>query len=71
MKKYRVALTRTYLITITANDKEDAKRLSEFYIGDCPDSSIKKDRSEFNFLIEDIEMMYNNAEEILDENDLL
>ena len=65
MKTYKVALTRTYLVTINATDEEKAKRLSEFFIGDCPDSSNEKDRSEFNFSIENIEMMYNEAMEIL------
>ena len=65
MKTYKVALTRTYLVTISATDEEKAKRLSEFFIGDCPDSSNEKDRSEFNFSIENIEMMYNEADEIL------
>ena len=65
MKTYKVALTRTYLVTISATDEEKAKRLSEFFIGDCPDSSNEKDRSEFNFSIENIEMTYNEADEIL------
>lgn len=69
MKTYKVALTRTYLVTINATDEEKAKRISEFFIGDCPDSSNEKDRSEFNFSIENIEMMYNEAGEILDIDD--
>lgn len=69
MKTYKVALTRTYLVTINATDEEKAKRISEFFIGDCPDSSNEKDRSEFNFSIENIEMMYNEAGEILDIED--
>ena len=71
MNTYKVALTRTYMVTIKAENSEKAARLSEFFIGDCPDSSIKKDKSEFNFLIEDIEMMYNNAEAIFDEDNLV
>jgi hypothetical protein len=52
-------------VTINATDEEKAKRLSEFFIGDCPDSSNAKDRSEFDFSIENIEMMYNEAQDIL------
>ena len=69
MKTYKVALTRTYLVTINATDEEKAKKLSEYFIGDCPDSSNEKYRSEFNFSIENIEMMYNEAGEILDIDD--
>jgi len=68
MNTYKVALTRTYLVTIKAENSEKAARLSEFFIGDCPDSSNEKNRSEFNFLIEDIEVMYNNADEVFDED---
>ncbi len=51
-------------MTINATDEEKATRLSEFFIGDCPDSSNEKDRSENNFSIENSEMMYNEAKEI-------
>ncbi len=66
MKTYKVALTRTYLVSIKAENEEQAKRLSEFYLGDCPDRSNMKDRLESKFIIDDIEMVYNEAEEILD-----
>ena len=64
MNTYKIALTRTYLVTIKAENKEKATRLSEFFIGDCPDRSNDKDRSEFNFLIEDIETVYNEAQQV-------
>lgn len=64
MKTYKVALTRTYLVSIKAETEEQAKRLSEFYLGDCPDYSNEKDRLENKFSIEDIEMVYNEAGEI-------
>jgi hypothetical protein len=66
MKTYKVALTRTYLVSIKAENEVQAKRLSEFYLGDCSDHSNKKDRLEKNFIIEDIEMVYNEAEEVID-----
>lgn len=44
MKTYKVALTRTYLVSIKTENKEQVKRLSEFYIGDCPDRSSIQDR---------------------------
>jgi len=64
MKTYKVALTRTYLVSIKAENEEKAKRFSEFFLGDCPDLSNKKDRSEHKYSIEEIEMVYNEANEI-------
>lgn len=69
MKTYKVALTRTYLVSIKTENKEQVKRLSEFYIGDCPDRSSIQDRLKKKFIIEDIEMIYNEAEEVLDVED--
>lgn len=69
MKTYKVALTRTYLVSIKAKSREQAKRFSEFYLGDCPDHSTKKDRMEHNFSIGEIEMVYNDAGEIVSVTD--
>lgn len=65
MKTYKIALTRTYLVSIKAETEEKAKRFSEFYLGDCPDLSNKEEQLEKNFSVEDIEMVYNEAEEIV------
>lgn len=69
VKTYKVDLARTYLVSIKAETEEDAMRFSEFYLGDCPDPSNEKDRLEKNFCIEDIEMVYNEATEIIDIED--
>lgn len=65
MKTYKVGLTRTYIVTINAENEERAKRLSEFYLGDCPDLSSEKERKDRNFYIQDIEMVYNEANEVI------
>lgn len=65
MKTYKVALTRTYLVSIRAETKEMAKSFSEFYLGDCADLSTKKEQLERNFLIKNIELVYNEANEIM------
>jgi len=65
MKTYKVALTRTYLVSIKAKTEERAKRLSEFYLGDFPDLSNKKEQLEHNFSIENIVMVSNEAFEIV------
>ncbi|WKZ22705.1 MAG: hypothetical protein QY305_03500 [Candidatus Brocadiaceae baterium WH-1] len=59
MKTYKVALTRTYFVSIQARDEEQAKRLSEYYLGDCPDLSKEKDQIDMEFSIKEIEMVYN------------
>ncbi len=65
MKIYKVALTRSYLVSIQAENEEQAKRFSEYYLGGCTDLSAKKDQIEKKFYIEDIEMVYNEANEII------
>lgn len=68
MKLYKVALNRTYIVSIEAENKERAKRFSEFFIGNCPDLSTQIDRSEKNFAIDDIELVVNDATEIIESN---
>jgi hypothetical protein len=63
MKKYEVLLARSYMVTIQAKDKKQARRYAEFFIGDCPDLSMPKDRRERNFRIEGIKMVFNEAYE--------
>ncbi|MFQ5712630.1 MAG: hypothetical protein ACE5GU_01190 [Candidatus Scalinduaceae bacterium] len=65
MKTHKVALTRTYLVSIKAETEEKAKMFSEFYLGDCPDLSNTKEQLEKKFSVEYIEMVYNEAEEIV------
>ena len=68
MKTYKVALTRTYFVTIKAQSDERAKVLSEFYLGDCQDLSTLKERKSRKFKIKNIEIVYNNADEVFIEN---
>ena len=64
MKTFKIALTRTYLVTVKAESEDRAKQFSEYYLGDCPDLSDEKEQREKGFSIEDIEMVYNEADEI-------
>lgn len=66
MKTFKVALTRSYIVSIKAENEERGKSFSEFYLGNCPDLSTQKDRSEKNFAIEDIELIANDATEIIE-----
>ena len=65
MKTYKVALTRAYIVTIEAENEEKAKLYSEYYLGDYPDLSTDKDRIEKSFKIKDLEMVCNDAYEII------
>jgi len=66
MKTYKVVLARTYIVSINAENEEQAKSFSEFYLGDCPDLSTRSDRLEKNFSFDDIELVLNDATEILE-----
>ena len=63
MRKYKVALTRVYFVTVRAANMEKAKDVVEFYLGDCPDRSNETHRREEKFKIEDIELALNEAYE--------
>ena len=65
MKIFKVALTRTYIVSIKAENEENAKSYSEFYLGDFPDLSTQKDRTDKTFAIQDLELVINNATEII------
>jgi hypothetical protein len=61
MKKYLVSLVRDYGIVIKAKNEEEAMRCAEFFVGGEKDLSQKKDREEYKFRIETIEMTNNDA----------
>jgi hypothetical protein len=61
MKKFTVALTKSYEIEVEANNVEDAKKLTELFTGDITDISTEEDRKKYNFKINNIECTYNDA----------
>lgn len=69
MRTYKVALTRTYLVSIKAENEEHAKAFSEYYLGDCTDLSNKREQVDKNFSIAEIELVYNEANEIVSTED--
>ncbi|MEW6029344.1 MAG: hypothetical protein ACOYZ8_13380 [Chloroflexota bacterium] len=57
MPTYKIGLARTYLVTIQAENLEDAKRLTGFL---CEtDLSIPAEREEHKFTIGEIELLEN------------
>jgi hypothetical protein len=61
MKAFKVVLTKSYIVTIKAEDEEKAKRYSEFFTGDIQDISSIQHRKKFNFEIEEIDCKMNEA----------
>ena len=68
MKAFRVSLTKSYLVDINAENKDDAKRLAEYFTGDVSDISDEKHRAEYNFNIEEIECVMNEAFDVEESN---
>lgn len=72
MKRFNVNLIRGYNVLIEAENEEQAKRIVELFIGDPKDDSNAKEKAEFNFHIDEIELTMNEAleaeEVILNDN---
>lgn len=64
MPTFDVSLGRSFIVTIDAKSSEQAARLAELYIG-YMDESNAKDRKRFRFQIQQIEMTYNDAIEVV------
>ena len=61
MKTYRVELTKSYLVTVSAKTKKQARRVCEFYTNDIQDISTIENRKKEKFLIENIECTVNET----------
>jgi hypothetical protein len=64
MKKYKVLLTRDYIVDIKANNEDEAKECAEFFVSGGLDASTKIDQQKYNFEIERIKPVTNNAFEV-------
>jgi len=64
VKTFNVMLTRTYRVTIEAEDENSASELVEFYLGDPEDKSTEKEQAQQKFNIQEIEMTMNEAFEV-------
>ena len=67
MKNFKIALHRDYIIDIKAKNEGEAKFLAEYVIGGEKDISTEKEKMKFKFKIEEIEMVTNDAFEIIDD----
>jgi hypothetical protein len=71
MKTFRVSLTKSFLVTINAENEQDARHFAEFYTSDVKDISTDKDRQNEKFVIEEIECKINEGfevEEVISQN---
>ncbi len=64
MKTYEVALTKSYIIKIQAENELKAKEFSEFFTNDVQNISTNLDEIKYNFKIENIECKVNEAMEV-------
>lgn len=68
-KLYNVELVRTYMVKIEAESKEDARELTEFFVGTSKDTSNDNHKKEFNFDIKDIDLRYNESNQVYELKD--
>ena len=61
MMSFQILLTKSYPVSINAENEEAAKRCAEFFTGDISDLSNAQDREENKFSIENIECTINQA----------
>ena len=64
MKKFKVLLTRDYIVEINAENENDAKECVEFFVSGGLDASKKIDQEKYNFEIERIKPITNHAFEV-------
>ena len=64
MKTYKVLLHRDYIVNIEANNEEEAMSLAEYFIAGEKDASTEKEREQYSFRINEIEMVSNDALEV-------
>ena len=69
MKKFKVLLTRDYVVEINAKNEEDAKECAEFFVSGGLDASTKDDREKYNFAIDRIKPITNDAFEVEEINE--
>ena len=64
MKTFKVQLTKSYIITINAENENDAKNFCEFYTSDINDISTEEEKIKNKFEILDIDCKMNESIEV-------
>ena len=63
MKNFKIILTRSYALNVSADNIESAKEVAEFFMGDPKDGSNKGEQKKYRFKINEIEMVLNEVYE--------
>jgi hypothetical protein len=66
MKTFEVVLTKSYVVTIKAENKGLAKEYSELFTGDIHDIASAKEKRDLNFKIEDIDCKINEGVDVVE-----
>jgi len=61
MKKYQVVLTKSYIVQVSAETEEQARKVCEFYTSNIRDISTKENRKKEKFQIEEIDCTMNET----------
>lgn len=64
MNTYQVSLEKSYLVTVKANSKQQARDVVEFYTGNIADISTLQDRKNDKFSIEGLECVVNEGRDV-------
>ena len=69
MKTFEVELTKTYKVTISTDNEDNARVLSEFFTSDITNLSAKSDEEKNNFQIKEIECVMNESNQVIELNE--
>jgi len=64
-KNYKVLLHRSYIVEVDAKSESEAKRYTEYFIGNPSVLITEKEREKFGFNVTSMEMTYNEVSELL------
>lgn len=59
---FQVEVTKSFLVTIEAKNRQDALELAVFFTSDIQDLSSEKDKKEHDFSIEEIENTFTQTQ---------
>jgi len=65
---FQVVVTKSFLVTVEAENQQNALEFAEIFTSDIQDLSSEKDRQEHNFSIDEIENTFTQAQ-ILEPNE--
>lgn len=65
---FQLVVTKSFLVTIEAENEQDALELSDFFTSDIEDKSSENNRKEYNFRINNIENKFTQVQ-ILETNE--